>query len=73
MVVEFLAEVPDALPDDGRVLVHNLVSPRPGQRLHEDGLRVWLQAPEEGILLPCACEWEGTDLAPLHYRTRRKP
>jgi hypothetical protein len=69
-VAEYLAEIPAAHPNDGRVLVHNLDAPRRGQRLAEDGLRPWLQLPTDRII-ECACQWEGADRGP-HYRTRRE-
>jgi hypothetical protein len=40
--MEYLRMLPKALPDDGRVLVHNQVQPR-RLRLGLRGFRAWLQ------------------------------
>ena len=65
--MEYLKRLPDRVPDDGRVLVHNDVWPaarRPGTR----GSRAWLQLPADN-LKPCDCGW-ASELGP-HFCTDR--
>jgi hypothetical protein len=61
----YLFRLPDSVPDDGQVLVHNNIRPR--RRLGLWGFRAWLQAPSCG-LEPCPCGW-AAELGE-HYRRR---
>jgi hypothetical protein len=56
-----------ALPE-GRVLVHNNVTPQPKIRMH--GFRAWTQL-KTSRLVRCHCDWAGVDLHGLpHYRVK---
>ena len=63
--MECLSTLPDALPRDGRVLVHNRV--RSTRRLGSRGFRAWLQPPD-ATLERCNCGWV-PKLGP-HYWTK---
>lgn len=65
---EYLAEVPDTAPTDGRWVAHNTV--RPARNLGDRGFRAWLMDPAPGWE-PCPCGWAphlGT-----HYRRTLAP
>ena len=70
MLPEYLSQLPESLPDDGRVLVHNNIRPsrrlsnRPSRRLGLRGFRAWLTAPDERWVV-CNCGWT-TELG-QHY------
>jgi hypothetical protein len=53
-LMDYLSRLPDALPDDGRVLVHNQV--RPSRKLGSYGFRAWLQPMGDRIEV-CDCSW----------------
>jgi hypothetical protein len=65
VAMEYLTELPESLPIDGSVLVHNTVTPT--RRLGMRGFRAWLQAPDIGIE-SCTCGW-ARELGP-HFRVR---
>jgi hypothetical protein len=65
VAMEYLTELPESLPIDGSVLVHNTVTPT--RRLGMRGFRAWLQAPDIGIE-SCPCDW-ARELGP-HFRVR---
>jgi hypothetical protein len=64
--MEFLTRLPETLPADGRVLVHNSVPPR-RRRLGVRGFRAWLQPAAPNFEI-CACAW-AAELG-VHYRAR---
>jgi hypothetical protein len=53
-MVDYLSKLPKSLPDDGRVLVHNRVTPT--RKLGSRGFRAWLAAPDEKWVA-CDCGW----------------
>jgi hypothetical protein len=65
--MEYLDEQPESLPDDGRVLVHNVAYQ--GQRSGQGDFRFWLAAPDPEHQQPCTCAFAPAIVQ--HYRTRR--
>jgi hypothetical protein len=64
--MEYLYEIPTSLPDDGRVLVHNVLYT--GQDEGDMGFRYWLAQPDDARQQPCTCAF-APGIA-QHYRRR---
>ena len=65
--IRHVPSIPKSLPE-GRVLVHNDVTPKP--KIGTNGFRAWTQL-KTNRLVQCHCDWAGVDLHGLqHYRVR---
>jgi hypothetical protein len=64
----YLTTIPRKELPEGRVLVHNQVTPYAKIGMH--GFRAWTQL-KTGRLVQCHCDWAGVDLHGLpHYRVK---
>ncbi len=68
--MKYLRKPPESAADipEGKVVVHNSITPVTGFGLH--GSRSWTQIPDEQIEV-CPCEWAAQ--LDKHYRVRVKP
>jgi hypothetical protein len=65
--IRHVPRIPKSLLE-GRVLVHNNVTPNP--KIGTDGFRAWTQLKTDR-LARCHCDWAGVDLHGLqHYRVK---
>jgi hypothetical protein len=64
----YVTAIPRKELPEGRVLVHNEVTPYP--KIGMNGFRAWTQLKTDR-LVDCHCDWAGVDLHGLpHYRVR---
>ena len=64
----YVTRIPRHALPEGRVLVHNDVTPQ--RKIREHGFRAWTQLKTDR-LVECHCDWAGVDLHGLpHYRMR---